>query len=126
MVATALTDRPGKCALLGEPVRDIIPPVTTINFEGPRADAGSWYDEVTVVLTSEDPSGVAQIEYSIDAGTTWRLYTGPFTVQPAGIPEPVERMDEEFFGGGPGRFLVLASATDNVGNIEDPPPGGPW
>jgi murein DD-endopeptidase MepM/ murein hydrolase activator NlpD len=120
-VATALTDRPGKCALLGEPLADLSAPTTIIEFSGAAGPAGAWYEEVTVTLSASDPSGITLIEYSLDAGTTWIQYSGPFQVQPAGIPEPIEVMDEEFFAGGPGRFLVLASATDGVGNVEDPP-----
>ncbi len=120
-VAIALTDRPGKCALLGEPLTDLIPPTTTIDFSGPTAPGGEWYEEVTVTLGARDPSGITLIEYSLDAGTTWEPYTGPFQVQPTGIPQPIDPMDGDFFAGGPGRFLVLASATDGMGNIENPP-----
>ncbi len=51
------------------------------------------------------------------------MYTAPFTLTPNGVPQPLEPSDEvgETFGGGPGRFVVLASATDKAGNVEEPP-----
>jgi murein DD-endopeptidase MepM/ murein hydrolase activator NlpD/pSer/pThr/pTyr-binding forkhead associated (FHA) protein len=120
-IATALADQAGKCALLGEPLTDFIPPTTNIEFSGSSTSIGEWYEAVTVTLSATDPSGIALIEYSLDGGTLWQTYSGPFEVQPAGIPDPIGFMDEEFFAGGPGRFLILASATDGLGNIEDPP-----
>ena len=120
-LAIAATDRPGQCALLGRPLHDVVPPTSSIQVEGPRGVDGAWYDQVTVTVESEDPGGVAKIEYSLDAGTTWQPYTGPFVLQ-ANVPLP-DLPDElvESLGGTPGRFLVLVSATDEAGNVEDPP-----
>jgi len=120
-LAIAATDRPGQCALLGRPLRDVVPPTSSIQVEGPRGVDGAWYEQVTVTVESEDPGGVAKIEYSLDAGTTWRPYTGPFVLQANGplLDLPDELV--ESFGGTPGRFLVLVSATDEAGNVEDPP-----
>jgi hypothetical protein len=72
-------------------------------------------------MESSDPSGIERIEYSLDGGLTWLQYRGEFTVEPSGIPDPDYEMDEQFFGLGPGRSLVMASAVDGAGNIEDPP-----
>jgi len=120
-LAIAATDRPGQCALLGRPLRDVVPPTSGIQVEGPRGVDGAWYEQVTVTVNSDDPSGVAKIEYSLDAGTSWQLYTGPFVLQANGpLPELPDELVESF-GGTNGRFLVLASATDNEGNVEDPP-----
>jgi murein DD-endopeptidase MepM/ murein hydrolase activator NlpD len=122
-LAIAFTDRPGRFALMGRPIRDLVAPTTDIQFSGVAAPDGSLYDKVDVTLKADDPSGIRQIEYSLDGGNTWLIYTGTFTLQPNGVPQPLAPSDEvaETFGGGPGRFLVLASATDNAGNVEEPP-----
>ncbi len=120
-LATAFTDRPGRFALMGKPIRDLVAPTTDIQFSGVTAPDGSLYDKVDVTLKAADPSGVKQIEYSLDGGSTWLIYTATFTLQPNGVPQPLADDAGETFGGGPGRFLVLASATDNAGNVEEPP-----
>lgn len=119
-VAIAQTDRPGKCSLMGKPLVDILPPTTEIEIAGGRVEDGSLYETVTVRLVGNDPSGVSETFYSLDYGTTWRPYSAPFTIEPNGIPTPME-MNQEFFGGGPGTFMVLAYSVDQLGNIEDPP-----
>jgi hypothetical protein len=119
-LAVAVTDRPGKCGLFGQTTADLIPPTTTIEIEGRTGIGDAFYEEVSVTLRAEDRSGVQEIHYSLDAGTTWEVYRGPFQVQPSGIPSAVV-MDEEFFGGLPGANLVLAYAVDGAGNIENPP-----
>ncbi|MCI0394513.1 MAG: peptidoglycan DD-metalloendopeptidase family protein [Chloroflexi bacterium] len=119
--ATAFTDRPGQCALLGRPTHDLVRPETIIELSGSTAPNGAWYDEVMVALKSRDASGIARVEYSLDAGTTWQTYIAPFTVRANGVPEPLPEEMEESFGGGPGRFLVLAVSTDGAGNVEAPP-----
>lgn len=122
-IAIAFTDRPGRFSLMGQPVRDLVPPTTEIQLSGATSPAGAFYDQVIVTLNSTDPSGIAHIEYSLDGGSTWVTYTAPFTLTPNGVPQPLEPSDEvgETFGGGPGRFVVLASATDKAGNVEEPP-----
>jgi murein DD-endopeptidase MepM/ murein hydrolase activator NlpD len=121
-LAYALTDQTGRFAIFGKPIVDMIPPKTTIELSGPKAADGSFYDVVTVTLKSSDPSGVAEQLYSLDDGTTWKKYTGPFQVSPNGIPSPLPVvMDADFHGGIPGTLLVLASATDGAKNVEDPP-----
>ena len=120
-IASAFTDRPGHCALMGSPTVDRIPPKTFIEANGEKSPEGQFFDRVTVSLRSTDNDKVEKIEYSLDGGTTWLLYNGPFEVLPGEIPPPPPVMDEEFFGGHPGTFLILASATDRSGNVEDPP-----
>jgi murein DD-endopeptidase MepM/ murein hydrolase activator NlpD len=120
-LAIAFTDRPGRFSLMGKPMRDLVAPTTGIQFSGVTAPDGSLYDKVEVTLKADDPSGIKQIEYSVDGGSMWLIYTGTFTLEPNGIPQPLPDDAEETFGGGPGRFLVLASATDNAGNVEEPP-----
>ncbi|MCZ7671389.1 MAG: hypothetical protein M5U34_31775 [Chloroflexi bacterium] len=72
-IAVAEVDRPGSCALLGQPLADGQAPVTSIEVDGPGGAAGVWAGAVTVALTSEDVGGgsVAEIEYSLDAGRSW-------------------------------------------------------
>ncbi|MBN1148531.1 MAG: FHA domain-containing protein [Anaerolineales bacterium] len=119
--ARANASRPGKFSLMGRPTCDLIAPQTEIQASGRQSPTGAFYEQVTVSLQSSDPSGVQKIEYSLDSGDTWSLYQGPFTVEPSGVPSPDYEMDEQFFGLGPGRTLVLAAATDGAGNIEYPP-----
>jgi murein DD-endopeptidase MepM/ murein hydrolase activator NlpD len=119
-LALAYAATPGKCSLMGKPTIDVIAPATIIEANGEKAPDGSFYDQVEIVLRSTDPSSIQKIVYSLDNGTTWLDYNGPFIVEQNGIPEPVV-MDEQFFGGLPGTFLVLASALDGAGNMEQPP-----
>ena len=119
-VAIAETEHPGKCSLMGETTADILPPETTIQVSGVQSPEGSYYDEVTVSIISSDSSEVSKILYSLDNGATWQEYSAPFTLQPGLVPQPLV-MDEEFFGGPPGTFVILASAIDINGNVEDPP-----
>ena len=112
-LAMAYADKPGKCSLMGKPTMDVIAPTTIIEADGETAPDGSFYDQVQITLRSSDPAmgtsgGIQKIMYSLDNGTTWLDYTGPFFVEPNGIPQPVV-MDEQFFGGLPGTFLILAA-----------------
>lgn len=119
-IAVAYAKTPGKCSLMGKPTMDVIAPTTIIAANGEKAPDGSFYDRVEIILRSTDPSSIQKIVYSLDNGTTWLDYIGPFMVEQNGIPEPVV-MDEQFFGGLPGTFLVLAIALDEAGNLEQPP-----
>ncbi len=123
-VAAAVTSRPGKCSLMGKPTSDFIPPTTQIEIAGAAAGDGAWYDEVAVTLkgvdNNEAAKGVQSTFYSLDNGSTWTPYSGPFLVRPSGIPQPVV-VDEDFFGGLPGTFLILAYSIDYQGNVENPP-----
>jgi murein DD-endopeptidase MepM/ murein hydrolase activator NlpD len=121
-LAYALTDRTGRFAIFGKPKFNMIKPKTKIEVSGQKAADGSLYDVVTVTLKSSDPTGITEQLYSLDDGTTWKKYTGPFPVSPNGVPssEPI-LMDSDFHGGVPGTILILASATDASHNVEDPP-----
>lgn len=136
--ARAEMPQPGRCALLGDPVGDIVAPHTTITLNGlpaaPTVDVGApgtqvFGGPVTVSLAADDGpdgSGVDFIEYSIDGGTTWTRYTQPFVVQPRAIPEMLPPDADalgslESFGARPGEFTVLAVAHDQAGNVEEPP-----
>ena len=119
-LAMAFADKPGKCSLMGKPTSDVIAPTTIIEANGETAPDGSFYDQVQIILRSSDPSGIQKILYSLDNGTSWLEYSGPFIVEQNGVPEPVV-MDAQFFGGLPGTFLILAASVDGNGNIEQPP-----
>jgi hypothetical protein len=88
---------------------------------GPATDDGVFTGEVTVTLSSEDPSGIEKIEYSLDAGSTWQVYSEPFILEPSGKLDPLPDEPVHDLGSGAGRYLVLASSTDGAGNIEEPP-----
>jgi uncharacterized protein YraI len=117
--AFAEINRPGSCALLGAPISDSVAPVSTISVTGATGVGDAWFEAVTVSIESEPD--VAQIEYSLDAGTTWQPYSAPFTLAPDGEPLPPRLEPVEDFGSGPSRFLVLAAATNKDGNRENPP-----
>jgi hypothetical protein len=85
-VAIAETDRSGKCSLMGQPTAYIFPPKTTIQVSGDQSPEGTFYDEVQVSISSTDASDVSEIYYSLDNGTTWVLYTEPFTPSPVRSP----------------------------------------
>ena len=82
---------------------DTIPPSTLITLTGDKGSAGWYSTPVTVTLTTDDTndgSGIARVEYSLDSGVTWRTYTAPFVI------------DHD------GATTVQYHATDKVGNIE--------
>lgn len=122
-MATFFLDEPGQFALLGTPTRDLVPPTTVLNATGGTSEKGEFYEAVTVELSSSDPSGIEVMEYSLDNGETWIEYSGPFTIEPWGLPTPLADGEEpvEQFGGDPGQFQVLVSSTDGAGNLEEPP-----
>ncbi|MCW5852127.1 MAG: peptidoglycan DD-metalloendopeptidase family protein, partial [Anaerolineae bacterium] len=132
-IVTATMDQAGKFALLGQPSRDIVPPVTQISLEGARApedrDGVLFTGPVTVTIKSTDPSGIfaGGIQYSLDGGQTWNQYpsaadgrTEGFTL-PRGIaPDPLPSNYEAVEALAPqaGQYLVLARAVDRAGNLE--------
>lgn len=120
--ATSFIDRPGQCALMGKPVKDLLPPTTQFIASGVQSGNGVYYDKVTITIVSDDPSGIQKIDYSLDGGSTWQTYTEPITVFPSGIPVKYEPLQSDFSAGGvSGMNLILASAVDKEGNREDPP-----
>ncbi|NOU75492.1 hypothetical protein GC098_29645 [Paenibacillus sp. LMG 31458] len=85
-------------------IADETPPVTTavINPAAPDGQNG-WYihQPVTVSLSaSEDISGVATIEYSLDGGVTWQSYTSAVAFNQDG------------------KYILSYRSTDNTGNVE--------
>lgn len=68
--------------------QDVVPPVTIPSFVGTKG-TNNWYTStVTVTLTPTDNQGGGGIEktvYSIDNGTTWNIYTQPFSIEKEGV-----------------------------------------
>ena len=80
---------------------DETPPVTSIQLEGAQGLSGWYVSDVVVTLTaSDEESGVDRTEYSFD-GSTWMLYTAPFTL-------------------GEGVHTVYYRSVDKAGNVEEP------
>ncbi|MEU0026439.1 family 16 glycoside hydrolase [Streptomyces sp. NPDC006335] len=65
--------------------QDTVPPVTGVTVDGTRNSDGAYLGnaKVTVSATDEGGSGVAAVEYSIDAGP-YLAYTAPVIVDRAG------------------------------------------
>lgn len=67
---------------------DTIPPITTISLSGTQGN-NNWYtSDVVATLAAtdnENGSGVEKIEYSLDNGTTWNVYTEPFIFSQEGV-----------------------------------------
>jgi len=84
--------------------RDATPPVTIPVVPAPPVDGNGYYWScVPVTLTTvAGLSGVAEIVYSVDKGTTWIPYTGEFTVC------------------GGGATTITYKAVTNAGNAEAP------
>jgi hypothetical protein len=82
---------------------DTAPPITTAAVSPSQPDGQSgWYvNPVTVTLAATDNlSGVAKTEYSLDNGNTWQTYTAPVTFDHAG------------------QYNVNYRSTDTAGNVE--------
>lgn len=123
-IATGLFSQPGKYALMGRPVRDILPPKTTITLLGNQVQPGFYVGDIMVQLDSVDvgPSDVTAISYTLDFGDTWLPYTGPFTIR-AGDPAPPRPPSEpeEALAVVSGEYAILARAVDQAGNLEKRP-----
>ncbi|KIL41836.1 hypothetical protein SD70_04245 [Gordoniibacillus kamchatkensis] len=84
-------------------VKDSVPPTTTLTLDGTLLRDGSYLHEAIVRLAAvDDYSGVEKIEYSLDRGNTWNLYTGSFALNQDAI------LDIQFH------------AIDKAGNVELP------
>jgi hypothetical protein len=78
---------------------DTTPPVTSADVIGPRDESGAYLGGATVTIAATDAdSGVASIEYALDAGA-WTAYAGAITVRT------------------PGMHTVRYRATDAAGNV---------
>ncbi|MFC3801186.1 polysaccharide lyase family 8 super-sandwich domain-containing protein [Cohnella sp. GCM10012308] len=82
---------------------DKVAPVTTASLSPSVPDGanGAFVGPVTLTLTgSDNASGVAKTEYSLDNGATWQLYTSAVT------------FDKQ------GQFSLIYKSTDHAGNTE--------
>ncbi|MET0416161.1 MAG: plastocyanin/azurin family copper-binding protein [Actinoplanes sp.] len=101
------TDKAGNASAVGSlafqvvapaPDEDATPPAVTAQLAGDRDTAGNYVGTATATLTaSDDDSGVARIEYSLD-GAAFTAYVNPVVVTAAGA------------------HMLHYRATDNAGN----------
>ncbi|MFT4417251.1 5'-nucleotidase C-terminal domain-containing protein [Fredinandcohnia humi] len=83
-------------------VTDNKAPVTTAIVRDPDLSNGSYVGDVAVELKATDEgTGVAYIEYSLDQGKTWTRYENGITVSGEGV------------------HTVQYRAKDNLGNLEE-------
>ena len=81
------------------PAEDTTAPATSATVTGTRDDNGGYLDSATVTITATDAgSGVAAIEYAVDAGA-WTAYAGAIIVRTTGA------------------HTVRYRATDHAGNV---------
>ena len=80
-------------------------PATKIVLSGTAGRDGKYVSDVLVLLEATTPTAtaIAAIEYSLSEGTTWTPYADPFTISEDGFT------------------VILARATDDLGQTEDPP-----
>ncbi|MFJ5916234.1 OmpL47-type beta-barrel domain-containing protein [Streptomyces ardesiacus] len=105
------TDKAGNVAaeksvaftVVAAPPQDTTPPVTGATVDGSRNSDGAYVGsaKVTVNATDEGGSGLAGVEYSLDAGP-YLAYTGPVIVDRVG------------------RHTVAYRASDKAGNTSEP------
>ncbi|MFD5458235.1 OmpL47-type beta-barrel domain-containing protein [Streptomyces olivaceus] len=105
------TDKAGNVAeeksvdftVVAAPPQDTTPPVTGATVDGTKNSAGAYVGsaKVTVNATDEGGSGVAGVEYSLDAGP-YLAYTDPVVVDRVG------------------RHTVAYRASDQAGNTSEP------
>ncbi|MEV5458031.1 family 16 glycoside hydrolase [Streptomyces cellulosae] len=106
------TDKVGNAAavksveftVVAAPPQDTTPPTTGVTLQGTKNSDGAYLGRATVTVSADDGhggSGVARIEYSLDAGP-YLEYTGPVVVDRVG------------------RHTVAYRATDEAGNTSEP------
>ncbi|CAL9627504.1 hypothetical protein SUDANB21_06012 [Streptomyces sp. enrichment culture] len=106
------TDKAGNAAaeksveftVVAAPPQDTTPPTTGVTLQGTKNSDGAYLGRATVTVSADDGhggSGVARIEYSLDAGP-YLEYTGPVVVDRVG------------------RHTVAYRATDEAGNTSQP------
>jgi len=88
------------------PSTDNWAPFTTISLEAIEGLNDWLISDAQITLSAQDigGSGVAHIEWSVDNGATWNLYSSPVTINQEGVT------------------VFMARATDNAGNVEILPP----
>lgn len=92
-------------ATYGPVCYDTVPPATSLLVNGAPPNAGTYQDPVQITLQPSDAypgSGVASTDFSLDRGTTWSLYQGPFWWKPPAA----------------GTYPIEYHSTDRAGNVE--------
>ncbi|MFE9613074.1 OmpL47-type beta-barrel domain-containing protein [Streptomyces sp. NPDC006012] len=99
----AAADKSVEFTVVSAPPQDTTPPVTGVSVDGTRNSDGAYVGnaKVTVTAADEGGSGVAAVEYSLDAGP-YLAYTAPVVVDRAGA------------------HTVSYRATDQAGNTAEP------
>lgn len=125
---SAIVDKTGRYVLVAKETVDRVPPATAIELSGNLIDAGRnvYEDSVTVTLNARDRglilSSISEVQFSIDCGKTWTIYTGPFELTldsphtcggESASSETIELTQND--------FLLLAMSEDSENNIEQPP-----
>ncbi len=121
------TDKAGNVAadksvaftVVAAPPEDTTPPVTGATVEGTKDSAGAYVGsaKVTVSATDEGGSGVAGVEYSLDAGP-YLAYTGPVVVDRVGRHTVAYRASDK---AGNTSASVTVSFTVVSGQVPPPP-----
>jgi murein DD-endopeptidase MepM/ murein hydrolase activator NlpD len=118
----------GRYVVVGRQTKDLIPPVAVVNLDGERVGEGNTFNEsVVVTLIGADrgypaPSGVREVQYSLDCGANWVVYDGePLTITqdtPHSCGE--SGVGEQGVQYGENQFQLLAIATDFNDNVQQP------
>lgn len=81
---------------------DFTPPVTTIVVYGSKGEMDWYTSPVTMKFSdTDDNSGVLRVEYSLDNGSTWLIYTNPVIITQEG------------------KIAILYRSVDRAGNREE-------
>lgn len=125
---SAIVDKTGRYVLVAKETVDKVPPATAIILDGDLVDAGSntFQDSVMVTLNARDRglilSPILEVQYSIDCGRNWYVYSEPFEVTLDTPHTCGEESDSsETIELGANDFLLLALSEDSENNIEQPP-----
>ena len=120
----------GRYVLVAQPTIDTVAPETRIDISGVPVpgERNVYRGTVSISLAAVEfndgiapVSGVRQVEYSLDCGDTWAIYDNqPFTVTLAMAGGCGSASGSEGLQLDDNEFLLLAIASDNAGNEEQP------
>jgi hypothetical protein len=124
----AQINQTGRYVLVGRQTKDLAPPVVIINLDGTAAgEPNTFEDSVTVTLIGSDrgypaPSGVREVQYSLDCGANWIVYDGEPLIITKDTPHSCGEsgVGEQGVQYGENQFLLLAIATDFNDNVQQP------
>ena len=125
---SAIVDKTGRYVLVAKETVDRVPPATAIELSGDLIDAGrnAYQDSIIVSLEARDRglilSEIKEVQYSIDCGKNWTVYSGPFELTLDSPHTCGEASDSsQTIELGENDFLLLAMSEDLANNIEQPP-----